>query len=179
MNRKILISMFLIYSHSSILFAQVASKDQEISSEPQLGNKHSLYLIRENSDETESILFRLYNNTPWAIRIRRDWQYAEPISVEVILLDGRREFGLADNAEFKPEYFIESPLIKGGLTGQYGCTFDDAWVGARQSVYFRVPRAAFPKLAILYVFFRYEWEDDQSNTQHRVQFRWNELNRAQ
>ncbi len=175
MTYKILISVLLINIFAAISFAQVFSQNLNLPDHSQYGNKTGLYLIRENLDEAELVVFRLDNKTPWAISIRRDWQYSELNPVEVRLANGQRELGLADKAEIKLEYFIESPLLKGGLTGQYGCTFNNSWVAAGQSVYFKVPREAFPKLARLYVIFRYEWEDERANTEHRAIFKWDEL----
>lgn len=134
--------------------------------------KPSVYLRREQDYDFDQVHLRLFNNSRWAIMLRIDKLISLSDVQELRLQDGRVVSGLNDSIKILPEYFIESPLIESRVTGHYWCTASSVWIPSGQSVLFDVPMNELSKLANIYLKYRYEWQHDADESEHRINFKW-------
>ncbi len=134
--------------------------------------KPGIYLRREQDNDFDQVHLRLFNNSRWAIMLRIDELLKPSDAQELILSDRRVVSGLNDSIKILPEYSIESPLIESRVIDHHWCTALSVWIPSGQSALFDVPMNELPKLANIYLKYRYEWEHDTDEAEHRINFRW-------
>jgi hypothetical protein len=162
--------------------AQTAAQNIKFNSVQEQNNycvdttKPSVYLRREQDNDSSQVHLRLSNNSSWAIMLRVDKLVNPSDAQELMLRDGRMVSGLSDSIKILPEYFIESPLIENRLIHHHWCTSLDVWIPSGQSVLFEVPLNDLPKLADIYLKYHYEWEQVADESEHCIKFRWRDPN---
>jgi hypothetical protein len=117
-----------------------------------------------------SVWLRLHNDTKWAISFRTEQPYDGAGATAFALGDGRVVYGLADNLEVAPEYFIEHATDRVTTVGRGWCTSVASWLPPGRSVLFSFPRESIKPWEQLYVRFTYEWEQSENEPEHQVKF---------
>lgn len=135
--------------------------------------KPTVYLAFESVGENGRIWLSLRNNTHWAINLRTENPGA--VLVPMTLLSGQTVSVLADGSKVSPEYLIENVTDRG--YGAYWCTTTRSWIAAGQSVVFSFPCEHFKFLGRLSVSYKYEWENEGQEPEHRVRFDERDLRR--
>lgn len=128
--------------------------------------KPTVYLAFERLGENGQIWLRLHNNTQWAINLRTANSGA--VLVPLTLMSGQTVSALADGSEVSPEYLIENVPDPG--YGDYWCATTRSWIAPGQSAVFSFPGEHFKFLGRLSVHYRYEWESEGQEPEHRVRF---------
>ena len=135
--------------------------------------KPTVYLAFEQLGENGLIWLRLRNNTHWAINLRTENPGA--VLVPMTLISGQTVSALADGSKVSPEYLIENVMDRG--YGAYSCTSTESWIAAGQSAIFSFPGEHFKFLGRLSVRYKYEWESEYQEPEHRVRFDERDLRR--
>jgi hypothetical protein len=165
MIRKVLATILFFGSLAVSCSAQQAS-DVRIDS-----NKPTVYLAFERLGEDGRVWLRLHNNTQWAISLRTERPGA--MLAPLRLISERTVSALADGSEISPEYLIENVPDPG--YGEYWCGTTRSWIASRQSAIFSFPREHLKFLGRVSVSFKYEWESEGQEPEHRVRFNETDL----
>lgn len=167
MIRKVLATILFFGSLAVSCSAQQAS-DVLIDS-----TKPTVYLAFERVGENGRVWLRLHNNTQWAISLLTETPGAvlDPFR----LTNGRTVSALADGSEISPEYLIENVPDPG--YGEYWCTITRSWLAPGRSTIFSFPREHLKFVGRVSVSFKYEWESEGQEPEHRVRFNETDLSR--
>jgi len=136
--------------------------------------KPTVYLALERLEENGRIWLRLHNNTRWAINLRT--KNSGAVLVPLTLISGQTVSALADGSEVSPEYLIENVQDPG--YGDYWCATIRSWVAPGQSAVFSFPGEHLKFLGRFSVSYKYEWETEGQEPEHRVRFRERDLTRS-
>jgi len=135
--------------------------------------KPTVYLAFERLGDNGRIWLRLHNNTQWAINLRTANSGA--VLLPLTLMSGQTVSALADGSEVSPEYLIENFPDPG--YGDYWCATTRSWVAPGQSALFSFPGEHLKFLGRLSVSYKYEWETEGQEPEHRVRFFERDLRR--
>ncbi|MDX6382659.1 MAG: hypothetical protein QOK48_232 [Blastocatellia bacterium] len=149
----------------ALLLSLAVSSPAQQTSEVRLDENHpTIYLAFERAGADGNLWLRLHNNTHWAINFRTELPVTTLTPLR--LMDGRTVSALIDGSEVSPEYLIEN--LSGPGYGEYSCTMTQSWIAPGQSVIFGFPREQLKFAGRVSVSFRYEWEGNGAEPNHRV-----------
>jgi hypothetical protein len=171
MNRALITILFI--TTLALLSAAQQSREARLNS-----SKPTIYLGFERLGEDDSVWLRLHNNSLWAISFRTEDSYAGMNVTPLALGDGRQGWGLVDELQIVPEYFVEHATERVTTNGQNWCTASTSWLPSGHSVTFSFPRRVLREWEQIYIRFGYEWESGGYDPEHRVQFYGVDLQRA-
>ena len=167
MIRRVLATVLFFSALAASCAAQPTSEVRIDSTKP------TVYLAFERLGENGQIWLRLHNNTLWAINL---WtENPGEVLLPLVLINGRTVSALADGSKVSPEYLIENVPDPG--YGAYWCTTTRSWIAPGQSAIFSFPGEHFKFLGRLSVSYKYEWESEGQEPEHRVRFNESDLRR--
>ena len=166
--RKSLATILFLAAVPICCAAQLRSEARIDSAKP------TVYLALERLEENGRIWLRLHNNTRWAINLRT--RNPGAVLVPLTLISGQTVSALADGSEVSPEYLIENVPDPG--YGDYWCSTTRSWVAPGQSAVFSFPGEHLKFLGRLSVSYKYEWETEGQEPEHRVRFSERDLTRS-
>ena len=167
MIRRVLATILFFGGLAVSCSAQQASDVRVDSTKP------TVYLAFERLGENGRVWLRLHNNTQWAVSLRTETPGA--VLAPLRLISGRTVSALADGSEISPEYLIEN--VPDPSYGEYWCTTTRSWLAPSQSAIFSFPREHLKFLGQVSVSFKYEWESEGQEPEHRVKFNEFDLSR--
>jgi hypothetical protein len=167
MIRRVLAAI-LFFAGLPVSCAAQPTSDVRIDS-----TKPTVYLAFERLGENGRIWLRLHNNTQWTINLRTENPGA--VLVPLTLINGQTVSAVADGSEVSPEYLIENVPDPG--YGDYWCNTTRSWVAPGQSAIFSFPGEHLKFLGRLSVSYKYEWESEGQEPDHRVRFNEGDLRR--
>jgi hypothetical protein len=135
--------------------------------------KPTVYLAFERLGENGLAWLRLHNNTEWALSLSTETPGA--VLVPLTQINGKTVSALVDGSEISPEYLIENLSDQG--YGAYWCTSTRSWLAPGHSAIFSFPREHLKFLGRLSVSYKYEWESEGQEPDHRVRFNEGDLRR--
>lgn len=172
---------FLFFLASSFVFAQSGVKG---SKNKDTDNKASVFIKAEGSGKNQRLRLRLFNNTKWAIAVGTFSYYFNPARIKKIKLQSGKVVTVmpSDKEIDSLYYFTERERIQGNkkvliLGGHWTHSYNNSWIGPKDSIFFSIPEKDLRKGTELYISFKYEWELNEKGVflsgepQHRVYFR--------
>lgn len=153
--------------------------------------RSSTLAVRAECKEKETIRFRLFNNTNWAIAVSTFSFYLTPDNVRrVTLQNGRTVYLMPNDKEISSLfYFTERAEAQGNekilvLGGYKTDSYNSSWIGSKDSIFFSIPKNNL-RNAEVYVPFNFEWELTEQGTfmpdgpKHRLYFRFPNANKSE
>jgi len=182
--------IFILLLFNVFSYSQVEKVETDNQIKPEEGT--STIFVKAECEEKQSIRFRLFNNTNWAIAVSTFSFYLTPDNIrKTTLQNGKTVYLMPNNKEISSLfYFTETEQSQGNkksvvLGGYRTDSYNTSWIGSKDSIFFSIPKEELKDSTEIYIMFRYEWELNEkgifspNEIQHRAYFRFPDYNNPQ